>query len=128
MKTKLLIPILLLLILSSCLSSPEPAQRQSAEPRKELMVFVHATETSEHRDVACLSIYKGSSEGMSSYTVDRYTENSAMLMVMDFGRYVIEGDVFRYKSEKYTFEGKFTGDRIIIGDDEYLYSPPEVTE
>lgn len=120
MRIVLAVSVLGFVFFASCATPPSNQGGSNTVEKQEIMVYVLTTETPDYQDVACLSIMKGQMTGMTSYTVDRYTKTTQSLMIMEFGKYTIEGNSITLSTDKHAFNGIITDDKITIDGKDYV--------
>jgi len=85
--------ILLLLLLFNCVSSGES---KKVESKREFDIYIASVKTTERKDVYAIGIEKDVEKGMYSFSQDRYEGSKSILMKLEFGVFVKEGNTYTF--------------------------------
>ena len=78
-------------------------------------VFLHVNEAVGYRDIAAIAIEKWKTEGIASYSVDRYEAKVTSLMILEIGSFVITGDQIIIDAGDHHLVGTINEKEIVIG-------------
>ncbi len=118
MKKFFILVVSIYLFLTSCsTTNSSNSNGQSGEP----ILYTCVTETEEYRDIAVIGLMnKNETEGMFSYSVDRYKENSAGTIAFEMGSYTILGEEISFVSDGFNYIGTILNNGIMVEDNFFM--------
>ncbi|MDR0668899.1 MAG: hypothetical protein LBF95_02355 [Treponema sp.] len=99
----------------SCFSTPGGATRTSAT---DTSIYMCVIAGDDYQDYESIAIAKNSS--LVTYSIDRYTPASTMLLALEIGNYVINGNSIEITTNNSHFVGTISDDKMVINEKEYV--------